>query len=150
MTVLLIIGGVIASLAIFNGVYPSITESAGSIRSATAKVSDRIESRIDIIQVGDNGATVEVWIKNIGISEITNIDHTDIFFGSSDDFQRIDYGGPSLPYWEYQLEGSNPKWGQAVTLKVTIHLTEPLTTGSYLVKVVIPNGISDQTTYNRE
>ena len=143
----MIIGGVIASLAIFNGIYPSITESSSSITSASMKVSNRIESRIDIIQVGDNVTDAEVWIKNVGVTEITDIEKTDIFFGPVDDFYRVDYGGSTRPYWEYQLEGGSSSWSQAATLKVTIHPAVSLTTGSYLVKVVLPNGISAQTTY---
>ncbi len=137
----------VASLAIFNGLYPAITESSSSIRSASVKLGERIESRIDIIQIGDNVTDVEVWIKNIGVTEIVSIDRTDIFFGPTTDFYRATYGGSTRPYWEYQLEGGNAKWGQAVTLKVTIHPTANLTTGTYMVKVVLSNGISDQTTY---
>lgn len=137
----------VASLAIFNGLYPAITESSSSIRAASVKLSDRIESRIDIIQIGDNVTDVEVWIKNIGVNKIVSIDRTDIFFGPDADFYRVTYGGSIRPYWEYQLEGGNAEWGQAVTLKVTIHPTVSLTTGTYMVKVILSNGISDQTTY---
>jgi hypothetical protein len=140
---------VVTSLAIFNGVYPAITESSSSISSATAKMSDRIESRVSIIQVGNNGATVEAWLKNVGTNEITNIEQTDIFFGTTETFYRVAYGsGPDLPYWDYQIEGGNARWTQAITIKATIHLTEPLSTGKYLLKAVIPNGINDQTTFS--
>jgi hypothetical protein len=142
---------VVTSLAIFNGVYPSIAASSSSITSATAKMSDRIESRVSIIQVGNSGSTVEAWLKNIGINEITNIDQTDIFFGSPDSFYRVDYSsGPDLPYWEYRIEGGNQRWTQAVTIKVTIHLTEPLSAGKYILKAVIPNGINDETSFSVE
>ncbi len=147
---LLIIGGVVASLAIFNGIYPAITQSSGAINNATVKVSDRIESRIEIIQVGDNVTAAYVWVKNVGTVDIASINRTDIFFGPEGDFYRVDYGGPTLPYWEYQLEGSNSEWTQTVTLKITIHPTSPLSSGTYLIKVVIPNGIADQTTYGVE
>jgi hypothetical protein len=140
---------VVTSLAIFNGVYPAITESSSSISSAASKMSDRIESRVSIIQVGNNGAIVEAWLKNIGINEITNIEQTDLFFGSTENFGRITYAsGPDLPYWEYQIEGGNAGWTQAVTINITIHLTEPLIPGKYVLKAVIPNGISDQTTFS--
>lgn len=150
VTVLLIIGGAIASLAIFNGLYPAITQGSGAISSATTKVSDRIESRIEIIQVGDNGTDVNVWVKNIGTSTIYSIERTTIFFGPEDNFYSVDYGGETLPYWEYQLEGGNSQWKPAVTLKITIHPESALSSGTYLVKVVIPNGIADQTIYGVE
>ncbi len=147
VTVLLIIGGVVASMAIFNGVYPAIVQSSSSVRSATAKVSDRIETRIDIIQVSDNSTLIDFWVKNTGTARIISIDRSDIFYGPETDFTRITYGGGSPPYWDYVLEGSAIEWTQAVTLKGTIHLQSPITAGTYLLKMVSPNGINDQTTF---
>ncbi len=148
---LLIIGGVTASLAVFNGLYPAITLSSGAITSATTKLNDRIESRIKIIQVADNGtANVDIWVKNVGTSEIDSIDRTDVFFGPEDNFYRVTYGGSTPPYWDYQLEGSNSEWQVAVTLKMTVHLDSALSAGTHLVKVIIPNGISDETTFSVE
>ena len=146
---LLIVSGVVASLAIFNGLYPAITRSSGAITSATTKVGDRIESRIEIIQIGDNGTTdVEIWVKNVGTVDIDSIGYTDIFFGPEGNFYRVDYGGETPPYWDYQLEGSNSEWKPTVTCKITVHLSSALSAGTHLVKVVIPNGIFDQTTFS--
>jgi len=148
-TVLLIIGGVIVSLAIFNGLYPAIQQSSSAITSATSKVSDRIESRIEIIQVGENGTSdVHIWVKNVGTSDIDSVSRSDIFFGPDDDFYRVDYGGPATPYWDYQLEGGYSEWSQTVTCKITVHLASPPSADTYLVKVVIPNGIYDSTTFS--
>ncbi len=148
---LLIIGGVVASLAIFNGLYPAITRSSGAITSATTKLNDRIESRVKIIQVADNGtANVDIWVKNIGTSDIDSIEQTDVFFGPEDNFYRVTSGGSTPPYWDYQLEGNNSEWKAAVTLKMTVHLASALSTGTHLIKVIIPNGISDETTFSVE
>jgi len=146
----LIIGGVIASLAMFNGFYPAITSSTDAIRSSTTKVSDRIESRIEVIQVGDNGTDVFIWIKNIGSSEIVAIENSDIFFGPTNDFYRVNHGTGPVPYWEYEFEGSKSRWTTTVTARITLHPAAPLTTGTYLVKFVIPNGIFDELTYTVE
>ncbi len=146
----MIISGVITSLAIFNGVYPAITSGSGAITSASEQVSSRIESRIDIIQVGDNGSDVFVWIKNIGTNEIVGVNRTDVFFGPEGDFYRVANGGGAAPYWEYQIEGGYSNWQQATTLKMTIHPEESLSPGTYIIKTVIPNGVSDQTTYSVE
>ena len=113
-------------------------------------MSDRIESRVEIIQIGDNGTDVYVWVKNVGTSDILGIQRTDVFFGPEGDFYRVEYGGETPPYWEYQLEGSNNTWKPTITLKITIHPSSSLSSGTYLVKTVIPNGIFDQTTYSVE
>lgn len=148
-TVLLIIGGVIVSLAIFNGLYPAVMRSSSSITSATSKVSDRIESRIEIIQLGENGsADVQIWVKNVGTSDIDDIGKCDVFFGPDDNFYRVDYGGPTTPYWDYQLEGGYSKWRQTITCKISVHLASPPSADIYMVKVVIPNGIYDSTTFS--
>lgn len=142
------IGGVVASLAIFNGIYPAITQSTSAIRSAASKVSDRIESRIEIIQVTDNSTAVYLWVKNVGTSRIVDISRSDIFFGPEGDFGRINYGGGTPPYWDYQIEGGHSQWQQAVTVKVTLNPVSALTSGNYIVKMIIPNGISDQTIFS--
>lgn len=147
VTVLLIVAGVVTTLAVFNGIYPAINRSTGAITNATVKISDRIESRIEIIHVGDNGNTVETWIKNVGTSDIFDIGRSDVFFGTTDNFTRVTYGGSTPPYWNYQLEGGHSEWRPTVTAKITIYLASAPSANTYLLKVVIPNGIFDETTF---
>jgi flagellar protein FlaG len=134
----------------FNGFYPVITRSSTAISNTTTKVSDRIESRIEILQVGDNGTDVYIWIKNIGSSEIVAIEHSDLFFGPTDNFYRVNHGTSPVPCWEYLYEGGNSRWTMTVTAKIILHPAAPLTPGTYLVKFVIPNGIFDELTYTVE
>lgn len=93
---------------------------------------------------------MDIWVKNVGTSDIVSIERSDIFFGPQDDFERIPYIGETTPCWDYILEGGHGQWKPTVTLKITIHLVSPLSSGTYLVKVVIPNGIFDQTTFGVE
>lgn len=131
----------------FNGFYPAITTSTNAISNTSVKVSERIESRIEIIQVGHSGDNVTIWVKNIGTSEIIAVNYTDVFFGPTDNFYRVNYGGAVTPYWEYELEGDNSRWRTSVTAKLTIHPVEALSEGTYLIKIVLPNGISDELFY---
>ena len=147
---MLIISGVTASLAIFNGLYPAISRSSGAITSASDKISERIQSRIEIIQVSNNTTTADVWVKNVGTSDIDTVENSDVFFGPEGDFYRVAYGGETPPYWNYEIEGDNSRWRQTVTIKITIHPESSLSTGTYMVKIVIPNGISDETTFGVE
>lgn len=148
VTILLTIGGVVAALAVFNGFYPAIIESSGAVTSATSKVSDRIESRIDIIQVADNSTEVDAWVKNVGTVAIDSIERSDIFYGPEGDFTRMDYGGGTPPYWDYQFEGSYTRWQPTVTAKVTVHLASVPSAGTYIFKMVVPNGIFRETTFS--
>ncbi len=148
VTVLLIIGGVVAALAVFNGFYPAIIESSGAVKSATSKVSDRIESRVEIIQLADNSTEVDAWVKNVGTVDIDSVERSDIFYGLEGNFSRITYGGGTPPYWDYQFEGSYTRWQPTVTLKVVIHLASTPSAGTYIFKMVVPNGIFDTTTFS--
>ena len=152
VTVILIIGGVVASFAVFNGVYPAVERSSQAVSSAADSVNDRLTSQIEIIEVGDSGTTVDAWVKNIGTSKIDGVENSDVFFGPEASFARIAHGdaSTSLPYWDYRLEGSSTRWGQAVTNKITIHLASQPEPGTYVLKVVIPNGIFDETVFGVE
>lgn len=98
--------------------------------------------------MSDNTSTVETWVKNVGTTTIDDIGRCDVFYGPDDNFSRIDYGGGTPPYWDYQLEGGYSEWQQAVTCKITVHLASPPSADTYLMKVVIPNGIYDSTTFS--
>jgi archaeal flagellar protein FlaG len=149
VTVLLIIGGVVAAFAIMNGVYPALQRSSSAINTATDQVDDQIKSQIEIINVSSNASTVQVWVKNTGTSFIAHIENTDIFLAQQVNIDRLNYGDESTlpPYWNYQLVGGGTVWGPTVTNEITLHLASPLTPGSYQIKVVIPNGISDEATF---
>ena len=149
VTVMLIIGGIVAAFAVFNGIYPAVQRSGAAITSASDTMNDRIKSDIRIIQVNDNGATVDAWVKNIGASDILTVENSDIFFGPEGDFSRIPYGNSysPLPYWNYQLEGTDSQWRPTDTNKIVIHLASSPSPDTYILKVVIPNGIFDETVF---
>ena len=153
VTVLLIIAGITASFAVFNSVYPAVERSGQSVTDAADAISNRITSRIDIIQAGATNTTVDAWVKNVGSSQITGIkDSTIFFYGAQDNISTIPFGdGASpLPYWSYQLEGNNTQWGQAVTNRITIHPAGSLQPGVYLFKIALPNGVSAETSFSLE
>jgi flagellar protein FlaG len=149
VTVLLIIGGIVAAFSIMNGVYPALERSSSAINSATNQVNDQIKSQIEIINISSNNSVVQVWVKNVGTSFIDSIENSDVFLTDENNIERLAYGNEStpLPYWDYQLKGSNTSWGPTVTNEISIHLASALTPGTYQVKIVIPNGISDEATF---
>jgi archaellum component FlaF (FlaF/FlaG flagellin family) len=149
VTVLLIIGGVVAAFSLVNGIYPALDRSSNAINSATNQVNDQIKSQIEIINVSSNSSIVQVWVKNVGTSFISSIDNSDVFLAGETNVENVAYGNASspLPYWDYLLTGNNTTWGPTVTNEISIHLDSPLTSGTYQLKVVIPNGISDEFTF---
>jgi hypothetical protein len=151
VTILLIVAGVAACVALVNFVYPAVSRSEGAVVGAADAVNDRMQSQIKIINAANDGADVHVWVKNVGTVEIGSIERSDVFFGANGDFERAVFGssGPPYPYWNYQIEGSFSSWLPAVTIKITIHL-ESAPSGTCKVKVVIPNGISDERVFGAQ
>jgi len=147
VTVLFIICGVITSLAIFNGLYPAVLESSSAIDSASNQLSEQIRSDIKIIQVSSSGTVVSAWVKNVGTIVIEDIAGSDIFLGSDDNYTYINYESTE-PYWTYQIQGSDTTWSQTVTIKITITLESSLSAGQYTLKMVTPNGTTDQLAFS--
>lgn len=149
VTVMLIIGGIVAAYATFNAVYPAIERTGSAISSASDTMNDRITSDIEIIQINDDATTIYAWVKNIGTSEILGIENSDVFFGTESDFLRIPFGstGSALPYWNYQIQGTENRWTTSCTNEIMIYLASSPTPGTYTFKFAIPNGIFDETSF---
>ncbi len=145
---MLTIAAIVAIVAVANAILPSVSRTSGALVSASGVVQDRIASQIEVVHAtGQNGnPDATVWVKNIGASPVDPISRVDVFFGPSDNFQRIPQGaaGCTSPCWEYVLENGTAKWEQTSTLKIVVHNGANLTTGTtYYVKIVTPNGIDD-------
>ena len=145
-TILLMIGGIVCTILVINGVYPAINRGTAAMVSIADKTNDRLQSNIEVIQSATEDTEVYVWVKNVGTSRVMAVDQSDIFYGKPDDFSRIPYGS-GAPYWDYTIENDSD-WVPMSTLKITIHLTTPPSAGTYYVKIVIPNGISDEHTFS--
>ena len=170
ITVLLIIAGVVCVAFMFNGIYPAINRGSDAVVSMAAQVDERLKTQISIIHavseydpndavdhwndINSNGTfDIFAWVKNVGSSRILAVKKSDIFFGEEGNFRRIthqDYAGGAKPYWQDTLEDNATEWGPGKTLKVTICYADDfdssgLSAGTtYLIKVIIPNGISDE------
>ena len=145
VTVLLLISGIVCSVVVFNAVYPAIYRCSGAMVTIAGRIDDQIKSQIEIVQAADEGADVFIWVKNVGATRISPIEQSDVFFGEEGNFSRITYGeaGSPKPYWDYIIE-NDTEWVPTATLKVTIHLAQAPPSGTCFVKIVIPNGISDE------
>jgi archaellum component FlaF (FlaF/FlaG flagellin family) len=141
VTILLMVAGIICSLVVFNTVYPAINRSASALSSISSKVDDRVKSQVEIIETASENNKIYIWVKNVGAAKIGAIEQSDIFLGQSGATERIPYG-TGIPRWEYTLE-NNTEWIPTATVKITITLSSD-PSGTYYIKVVIPNGISDE------
>jgi hypothetical protein len=145
VTVLLIVCGVVATMTIFNEVLPAVSRSQGAIAVAADNASDVMTSRIEIIQANANGNTVNIWVKNVGATTIGSVADSNVIFGLADNAIPITYGGASAPNWTFTFLGDHVQWSPTAAVCITVHLSSPPASGLYLVRVVIPNGVSDET-----
>ena len=160
-TVLLVVASVVCVVLVINAVYPAITSSSGALSSVSASMNERIKSQIKIINATgelDSGGNwqdtnsngyfdVFVWVKNIGTVPVDDIGRCDVFLAGDSTIwtwiSYVDYAGGVFPQWSHVI-GNSTEWGIATTLMIEISYSSPLTSGRYNIKVMIPNGVSDE------
>jgi len=146
-TTFMVIVSVILAVMVFNAVYPAVIQSSDAMINMKSRVDERLKSQIEIIHATGNGIYAFVWVKNIGSLRIAAIERSDVFFGPETNFDRIlhDDETPDTPYWTYEVEGSGSEWVPRATLMITVTNSSSLIDGTrYFVKVVAPNGVSDE------
>lgn len=155
-TMLMIVAGITAVVIAVNAIYPAVMRSSNSIVQAAGQMDARIGTQVSVVlatgELNSSGVWVDtdsdgyfdvtVWIKNVSTMNIQSIGDVDVFFGQQGSVVRIPYtmdAGASYPQWNYSLENGS-EWTNTVTLKLSIHYTSALASGTYTVKVVTPSG----------
>jgi hypothetical protein len=156
-TALLIVVSMIMAVSLFNVAYPAIVEGGDAIASMTNRANERIRSQIMVIYATaewQDGAPVDlnasgdieafVWVKNVGDTRLAAVERVDVFFGQEGNFARIPHASESASgtYWQASLDNAT-EWTPTATLRITIH-NAPLQAGRQFVKIVAPNGVSDE------
>ena len=146
-TALLVIAGIIATLALVNAVIPAVGKSSGALLTANDDAADRIKTDIDIVFASGNstGDIIIFWAKNVGSTKISAITKSDIFLTTPSTISRIDNTGDttSNPSWDFEIEGGGSDWTEAITVKFTLTLASG-TTGSHTVKLALFNAVTAQ------
>jgi len=161
-TILLVVASVVCVVLVINAVYPAITSSSGALSSISASMNERIKTQVKIINAtgeldkngnwqdtnSDGDFDVLVWMKNIGTVPVDDIGRCDVFLSGNDTIWTwipyVDYAAGSYPRWSYVLGGNSTEWGIATTLMIEIHYSSSLSSGQYNVKIMVPNGVSDE------
>jgi flagellar protein FlaG len=149
-TAIITIACIICAGMLVSAIYPAMYRATSSVVQTSSKLGERIETSIDIIaEANDTSQHAYIWVKNTGASEIPQVENSDLFFGKIKEFQRIPFNSsPSAPApcWSYAIENDdgNQRWDVGETLNITINASTPITSGTYYVKIVLYNGISDE------
>ena len=139
---------VICATMLVSAIYPAVNRASSSVISSSAKLSECIETSIEIIEEANESSHEYVWVKNTGSAPIPQIENSDIFFGKINNFQRIPFNSTLsiTPGWNYSIENDdgNGRWDVGETVKITINSSSEITAGDYYVKIVLYNGKSDE------
>ena len=160
-TALLTIAAVLASVMVINAMLPALGESGGSVLSSSNEAAEIIKTDVEIISVLSSSKEIYVWVKNVGVVEIEEIDKSDVFLddvGTS--FQRLSHDStqddtctfvPSAANdWAYCIEDSGGVWSAGATIKITIKLAKLASppSGQYKITFGTSNGVTVDRTFS--
>ena len=146
VTALLLIAGVISAVFVFNSLFPVITQSSDAMVSMERRADDQMQTQVQVVHATKTGNAIVLWVKNVGSVRILGVNSSDLFFGPQGNYARVPYG-VGTPSWQYQVENDSD-WNPTATVRITISGYSPLDPGRYFVKLVLPNGVSDETFFS--
>jgi flagellar protein FlaG len=147
---ILVIVSVIAAVAFVNAILPSVYSLSGSYSSVARTMEDQFKSDIDIIFIYPDGNNINVWIKNVGSSNIPveKLELSDIFIMSSSSYCNPGFESASNPAWDFTLaNGDGDTWNRGETIKATITL-DSLPSDIYKITFFLYNGVSTSDTFS--
>jgi len=129
--------------AAFSGIILSKTGLLESVfTSITSRQKEVMLTDVKIIYVTNiNSTSVKAWIKNIGSAPIIDLDSVDIYFGRINSAMLIPYNAISTPRWIYS---DTSIWKQTDTKEIIINTGSTIANDVYLLKIITPNGVSDE------
>ncbi len=132
----LITGVVISKVGTFEGYYTATTEAQ----------KEKMLSKFEIIHVSQlNNTSVNIWIKNTGLTPIQKLDLVDTYFGQINSVNFVGYSSGSTPQWVFQGSTTTSSvWSEGQTIQIALQDDSALQNNkSYLVQFTIANGVSD-------
>ena len=141
----LIIASVIIAGALTGIVMQKVGTFEGYYTATTEAQKDKMLSKFEIIHVSQiNSTSVNVWVKNTGLTPLTNLDKVDAYFGLINAVNYVGYASGTTPQWVYNGTSARSVWTQGETVQIALQDSSALTSNeSYLVQFVISNGVSD-------
>ena len=147
-TAILVIAGVIMA-SIFAAALISQTGAIDSaFKSASQNALNKMKTSIDIIYLTVNGSYFVAYVKNVGQKEISasELNMTDVYLGNDTTLKLYIYGESGTDIWNYTETVSDGVWEPGETIVMKIYNSTALE-GPYYIKVVLPNGVSDEDTF---
>lgn len=132
-----IAGVVMSQVGIFESTFTATTENQKDIMLTKVKI-------VYVTNTTDNN--VNVWVKNIGINPVVDVNKTDIYFGEINQVKNIPHNPKQQNDDTWQWDGPLPQPVWQISDTHSINITDVnLQPGvTYQVTVTTPNGITDE------
>lgn len=132
----MITGIVISKVGTFEGYYTATSEAQ----------KEKMLSKFEIIHVNQfNNTSVNIWIKNTGLTPIQDLGSIDVYFGLVNSAEYVGYSQGSAPQWIFEGSTSTSSiWTEGETIQIRLQDDSALQNStSYLIQIAISNGVSD-------
>ncbi|MCH7967175.1 MAG: flagellin [Thaumarchaeota archaeon] len=132
----MITGIVISKVGSFESYYTATTEAQ----------KEKMLSKFEIIHTSQfNNTSVNIWIKNTGLTPIQELGLVDVYFGQINSVDYVGYSTGSTPQWVFQGSTTTSSvWSQGDTIQLRLQDGTSLQNNkSYLIQFTISNGVSD-------
>jgi len=146
---ILIIASVVIATSIAGVVMSQVGVFESTFTATTEGQKDMMLTKVKIVyatNTTDNN--VSIWVKNIGINPITDVDKLDVYYGEIDQVINMVYVEGCLPTclddrWDYDLKPA-PVWQIMDTFSLNITDDDLLKDVTYVVSVTTSNGVTDE------
>lgn len=139
---------IISSVIVASTLSITILSQTGTFQSTFESTSENLIdvslTKIKIIYATNSSSnTIQAWVKNVGITPITTVNSTDVYFGNLGNVTRIPFDTDITSYWEYNTPLS--VWKIKDTIQINIFYDTPVMKNTnYILKIVAPNGVTDE------
>jgi len=144
---------IIASVVIATSIAGVVMSQVGIFESTFTATSegqkDMMLTKVKIVyatNTTDNN--VSIWVKNIGINPITDLNKIDVYYGEIDQVINMVYDEGCLPSsclddrWDY--DNKPPLWQIMDTVSLNITDDDLQKDVTYVVSITTSNGVTDE------
>ena len=136
-----IAGVVMSQVGVFESTFTATTESQKDIMLTKVKI-------VYATNTTDNN--VSIWVKNIGINPITDVDKLDVYYGEIDQVLNMVYTEGCIAAdtcideeWDYDNKPV-PLWQIMDTFSLNITDFDLQKDVTYVISITTPNGVTDE------
>ena len=146
---ILIIASVVIATSIAGVVMSQVGIFESTFTATSENQKDIMLTKIKIVYATNTTDTnVNIWIKNIGINPITDVDKLDVYYGEIGQVYNMVYDQSCSPpclddTWKYDVV-PDPFWQIMDTFSLNITDDDLQKDVTYVVSVTTSNGVTDE------